>query len=248
MWAGALTLLIGDQLIGIRFDSDEGLALARTLLHHWVDESPEQIRPAFSVRLSDPRHSPRGGAPVAVPQVQFGARTIMRSRDPAQVLEALVSILGGVHVHQPDDGQIWLGLRPFVRDGVAVLVGARPPMLLGDRDLAARGITEASCWTTVITPDSAVLVPPPLPEIDWAGAQLVPPATVNDWQRYELAGIVVDEHHEPSPGELVVRAASTGTAPGWFPIVQSLVEAGRVAPGSTRREIREQLQLLFAMH
>ena len=256
-----MTLRVGDQLVGVRTDSDATAATMRTRLAAWVEsdsmltEQGEPIPWAFSLRLG-PDANTRG--PRAVPQLRIGSRLLARSRRPDDVLSALDQILGGVLARQ-DDTRRWLGLRTFVRDGRVVLVDAAPPALTADPRLARAGVTELPTWSVAVD-GGTVLVPPPLtadPSTNEGGES----------RSFELVGLVgLDScshdadraapdtdheaiHHPTNPGALLARFAARHPSSDWFHTVERLVDAGHVHTTTDRTVAGERIRrLLLADH
>ncbi len=167
-----MTLRVGDQLVGVRADTDSTAATIRTVFAAWVDpdasmagDQGDPVPWAFSLRLDTDRDNDRdndraGRGPKAVPQLRIGRSLLARSRQPDDMVTALDHVLGGVLARQ-DDTRRWLGLRTFVVGNRAVLVDAAPPALTADPRLARAGVTELPTWSVAID-DDTVLVPPPL--------------------------------------------------------------------------------------
>jgi hypothetical protein len=236
VWADTVTLRVGDQLVGVRADTDATAATIRTVFAAWLepavtDEHGEPVPWAFSLRL-DPDSAGRG--PKAVPQLRIGRRLLARSRRPGDVVSALDHVLGGVLARQDDDRR-WLGLRTFVAGDRAVLVDAAPPALTADPRLARAGVTELPTWSVAVAHDS-VLVPPPLTATSNAdgGAE----------HSYVLVGLIgldacthgadadasdhVALHHPTNPGALLARFAARHPSTEWFHTVEELVADGCV--------------------
>jgi hypothetical protein len=166
VWADTVTLRVGDQLVGVRADTDATAATLRTVFAAWLEptatgEQGEPVPWAFSLRLDTDR---AGRGPKAVPQLRIGRSLLARSRRPDDVVTALDHVLGGVLARQ-DDSRRWLGLRTFVAGDRAVLVDATPPALTADPRLARAGVTELPTWSVAVDGDT-VLVPPPLTAAD----------------------------------------------------------------------------------
>jgi hypothetical protein len=162
VWADTVTLRVGDQLVGVRADTDATAATIRNTFAAWLEptatgEQGEPIPWAFSLRL-DTARSDRG--PRAVRQLRIGRSLLARSRRPDDVVSALDHVLGGVLARQ-DDTRRWLGLRTFVAGDRAVLVDAASPALKADPRLARAGVTELPTWSVAVDADT-VLVPPRL--------------------------------------------------------------------------------------
>lgn len=115
-WAGTDTYRVGSWHIGIRSDSDEtGAVVEKLLSAHRV---PELMPPGanFSVRLADTRGGNRG-----LQMLLRGTSVIVRSRNPARVLDGLLYHLDAIGEPEP------VGLRVaanslVARDGRAILV------------------------------------------------------------------------------------------------------------------------------
>ncbi len=157
-----MTLRVGDQLVGVRPDTDATAARIRTTFAAWLDPAAvgahgEPVPWAFSLRLDTQRI---GRGPRAVPQLRIGSRLLARSRHADDIVTALDQVLGGVLARQ-DDSRRWLGLRTFVAGDRAVLVDASPPALTADPTLARAGVTELPIWSVAVD-GNAVHVPPPL--------------------------------------------------------------------------------------
>ena len=174
-----MTLRVGDQLVGVRADTDATAARIRTVFAAWLEPADsmagdpgepgegEPVPWAFSLRLDhDAVRSRRG--PKAVPQLRIGRSLLARSRRPDDMMTALDHVLGGVLARQ-DDTRRWLGLRTFVVGDRAVLVDAAPPALTADSRLTRAGVTELPTWSVAVDGDT-VFVPPPLTATDSAAA------------------------------------------------------------------------------
>lgn len=252
MWAGSLLLRIGEQrdlLVAVRADTEFSLDRLRTLFEPWLDLAPVDealtIEPAFSVRLEpiDGRRRERGAGLQLLPQLRFGSRVMVRSRQPEAVLRALAQVLGGAHLYGRNDGRTWMGMRPFVRGDVMVLVDLDRPAMVNDRQLAQSGVEERAVWSTVVESDGSVLVPPPLADLAWESVGVEPPG--DGWQRFHLAGIAVLQDHEVSPAELVARVAGRGVRAHWFTSAAAMAEAGTLAGVTDRSALRYRVRMLL---
>ena len=263
-----MTLRVGDQLVGVRADTDATAATIRTRFAAWLEsdatgEHGEPIPWAFNLRLDPDDHAaaPAGDTrrgPKAVPQLRIGRSLLARSRLPDNVLSALDQILGGVLARQ-DDTRRWLGLRTIVRDGRVVLVDAAPPALTADPRLARAGVTELPTWSVAVD-GGTVLVPPPLtadPSTNEGGES----------RSFELVGLVgLDScshdadraapdtdheaiHHPTNPGALLARFAARHPSSEWFQTVERFVDAGNVHTTTDRTVAGERIRrLLLADH
>ena len=271
MWADTVTLRVGDQLVGVRADTDCTAAVVRDTFAAWLEptatgEQGEPIPWAFSLRLdpdeSDLDRNRRG--PKSVPQLRIGGILLARSRRPDDVLNALDHVLGGVLARQ-DDTRRWLGLRTFVARDRAVLVDAAPPALKADPRLARAGITELPTWSVAVDGDT-VLVPPRLTAS--ADERREAPST------YALVGLVgLDAcshaahadpgtgdaahspdrandhdavHHPTNPGALLARFAARHPSTEWFQTVERLVADGSIRVTTDRAVAAEQVRRLLA--
>ena len=269
-----MTLRVGDQLVGLRADSDATAATIRTMFGAWVDAAaslpgeqgaPDEPIPwAFSVRL----HTDSSGrGPRAVPQLRIGRRLLARSRRPDDVMNALDHVLGGVLARQ-DDTRRWLGLRTFVAGDRAVLVDATPPALTADPRLTRAEVTELPAWSVAVDGDT-VHVPPPLTATSAgpdAGADSAfalvglvgldacsHPAATDAGEHDADAGELDAEqhadhqavHHPINPGALLARFAARHPSGEWFHTVEHLVENGRVHASIDRALAAEQIRRLL---
>jgi hypothetical protein len=253
VWADTVTLRVGDQLVGVRADTDATAATIRTAFAIWLEptaigEHGEPVPWAFSLRLDT---DSAGRGPKAVPQLRIGRSLLARSRRTDDVVTALDHVLGGVLARQ-DDTRRWLGLRTFVAGDRAVLVDAAPPALTADPRLARAGVTELPTWSVAVD-GGTVLVPPPLT----ATADAVGGAASS----YVLAGIVgldacghgadVDAadhhavHHPTNPGALLARFAARHPSNEWFHTVEGLVADGCVHATTDRTIAAERIRRLL---
>ena len=265
MWADTVTLRVGEQLVGVRPDTEATAAQIRTVFGSWLDdeasdEHGEPVPWAFSLRLDTAR---TGRGPKAVPQLRIGGQLLARSRHADDMIHALDHVLGGVLARQ-DDTRRWVGLRTFTVGDRAVLVDATPPALTADPALTRTGIAELPVWTVAVDGNS-VHVPPPLTAT--AG-----PAPAG--RQFVLAGIVgldvcnhdahatgadgpapaddqalVDhlaEHHPSTSGALLARFAARHPSNGWFHTVEGLVDAGSVHVSTDRADAAEHIRHLLA--
>jgi hypothetical protein len=261
VWADTVTLRVGDQLVGVRADTDATAETIRSVFAPWfdstaTDEHGEPVPWAFSLRL-DPAHdtAPANGAgrgPRAVPQLRLGRSLLARSRRPDDVMSALDHVLGGVLARQ-DDTRRWLGLRTFVTAGRAVLVEAAPPALKADPRLARAGVVELPTWSVAVD-GGTVLVPPPLTATSDHGGGAA--------STHQLVGLValdpcshaahddhddhVAVHHPTNPGALLARFAARHPSNEWFHVVEDLVAAGRVRATTDRSVAAENIRWLLA--
>ena len=160
-----MTLRVGDQLVGVRADTDDTAQRIRSLFAGWLEpdasgDHGEPVPWAFSVRLDPDHDSGADRGPKPVPQLRIGRSLLARSRRADDVMNALDHVLGGVLARQ-DDRRRWLGLRTFVTGDRAVLVDAAPPALTADPRLARTGVAELPTWSVAVD-DGTVVVPPSL--------------------------------------------------------------------------------------
>lgn len=252
-----MTLRVGDQLIGIRPDSDATAERLRTEFAAWLETTPavvggEPVPWAFSLRL-DTDHAGRG--PTPVPQLRIGQRLLARSRRPDDMVSALDHVLGGVLARQ-DDSRRWLGLRTFAAGDRAVLVDATPPALTADPRLARSGVTELPTWSVAVDGDS-VLVPPPLTATaaaDWgAGSGYALVGIVGlDACSHGVGADAADRnaehqaaHHPTNPGALLARFAARHPSNEWFHTVEELVADGCVNATTDRIVAGGQIRRLL---
>jgi len=166
-----VTLRVGDQLVGVRPDTDATAERIRTVFAAHLEpaaagEPGATIPSAFSLRLETTR---AGRGPRPVPQLRLGQRLLARSRDADDVIAALDHVLGGVLARQ-DDTRRWVWLRTFAAGGRAVLVDATPPALTAEPILTRAGVTELATWV-VATDGETVHVPAPLTAGGSTGAE-----------------------------------------------------------------------------
>lgn len=252
MWADTIVLRVGherDLLVGVQVDSDANASRVRTLFHQWIETNPPEVPhpfpAAFSLRL-DPIDAPTGPNPGglrAVPQLRHGATTIVRSRDPDDVLRAFAITLGGIHLGLDPREHIWVPLRPFIRNDSVVLVEVDTPTLVNDRLLGVDGIHEFAAWSVAVSGDRSARIPPPLPELAWHAIGVEPP--VAEWQQFHLAGIVVHHPQPISTVDLVARLALKSIDATWFSLVAALAEQGDVCAADDGRELRQQVRRLL---
>jgi hypothetical protein len=251
-----VTLRVGDQLVGVRADTDATAERIRTVFAGWLEpitsaEHGEPVPGAFSLRL-DPDRDPDPGAgrgPKPVPQLRIGRRLLVRSRRTDDVMGALDHVLGGVLARQ-DDTRRWLGLRTFVTGDRAVLVDAAPPALTADPRLARAGVTELPTWCVAVGHDS-VIVPPPLTATTTTDE---PEAST-----YRLVGLVgldacghgdhadVADHHPTNPGALLARFAARHPSNEWFHTVEELVSDGCVHATTDRTAAAGKIRRLLVV-
>ena len=262
MWADTVTLRVGEQLVGVRPDTDTTAARIRTVFAAWLDgdatgEQGEPVPWAFSLRLDTAR---TGRGPKPVPQLRIGSSLLARSRNADDMLHALDAVLGGVLARQ-DDTRCWLGLRTFAVDDRAVLVDATRPALIADPTLTRAGVAELPVWTVAVD-GNTVNVPPPLTAAD---------GSTPGGSRYTLAGIVgldacnhrahaddeadahvndlaehLAEHHPSTAGALLARFAARHPSNEWFHTVERLVDAGHVQVSTDRGNAAEHIRRLLA--
>lgn len=268
MWADTVILRVGEQLVGLRPDTDAAAAELRAVFGEWLDDAAsgprnERVPWAFSVRLDT---APPGRGPRPVPQLRLGGVLLHRSRRAGDVVDALDRVLGGVLARQ-DDSRCWLGLRTFVAGDRAVLVDAAPPALTADPALSRSGVTELPVWVVAVDADG-VQVPPPLTA---AGDTSLP------GDRFRLAGIVgldpcshtahtahtgggddqsddqvdsladhIADQHPSTPGAVLARFAARHTSIEWFQTVEELVDAGCVRVSTERTEASDHIRHLLA--
>lgn len=251
MWAGSILLRIGEQsdvLVAVQADNEQSLDLLRNLFEAWLEpqfpDATQVAKPAFGVRLAPVpdrrRHTP---GPKPVPQLRYGSTVIARSRRSADIVRSLTAVLGGVHLQRRDDGLLWIGLRPFVRDRSIVLVDADPPDLVNDRRLADADIHELPSWSVAIEPDGTVTVPPPLPGLVWESVGVEPPT--GESRSYELAGIVAhrrDDQAAPGPDRLVAELGRRSHQSRWSTILETLAEAGRLTGARDHVALRDSIR------
>jgi hypothetical protein len=250
-WAGSITLRVGtkgDRLLSIRGDSEDTLATLRTLFAAWLAPSPLRAsdHPAlFSVWLTPPDRQParRGGAPRTIPQLRAGSTVMARSRRPEDMLVALATALGGVHVQEHDNSRTWVGLRAFAHGHEVVLADIDRPEMVNDPWLAARGVEELATWELVVDPGGFVTLPPPLPDLRWSAVGRAEPP--HEWRRLELAALVSMRPRERGTAESVAKFVKYRVDSDWFRIVTAAAAAGAIVHctdhASTRRAILDRL-------
>ncbi len=237
------------MLVAVRADSESSLDRLRVLFEAWIEpefagRSPLD-KPAFSVRLEPvpDRQGERTAGPKPVPQLRYGSKVMARSRRPNDILHALVCVLGGLHKQRCDDGQLWIGLRPFVPGDAMVLVDAGHPTLVNDRQLANSGIEELPVWTVAIRPDGTVSVPPPVPHLAWdaAGIERPPDRPLG----FELVGIVALREAQSDQADVVADIARRSFQNLWTSLVTALAESGRVTTVVDHPMLRTQIRALL---
>ena len=252
MWAGSLVLRIGnnrDLLVRVQFDSDATGARLRTLFASWLEHAPpddlESQPVSFSVRLeSADGDTPRRDTHLrAVPQLRHGSKVIARSRDADDILRAFALVVGGIHAGVDDKDSLWIGLRPFAKDGSVVLGGIDTPALVNDRLLGLAGVNEIAAWDCVIDASGVVLVPPVLPDLSWSAVGLEAPH--EGWQRLHLAGIVMLEEQAQSVAERVSYLATQSTDSRWFRLIAHLAERGNLLGVPDRTGVRDTIRELL---
>jgi hypothetical protein len=253
VWADTVTLRVGDQLVGVRADTDATAATLRTVFAAWLEptamgEHGESVPWAFSMRLDTDR---AGRGPKAVPQLRIGRSLLARSRRPDDVMSALDHVLGGVLARQ-NDGRRWLGLRTFVTGDRAVLVDAAPPALTADPRLARAGVTELPTWSVAVD-GATVLVPPPLtatadPDGGAASSYVLAGLVGLDACGHGADADATDHHavhHPTNPGALLARFAARHPSNEWFHTVDGLVADGRVHSTTDRTVAADQIRRLL---
>jgi hypothetical protein len=264
VWADTVTLRVGDQLIGVRPDTDATAARIRTTFAAWLEPAAagahgEPVPWAFSLRLAADHHTNHGTVragrgPKAVPQLRIGRSLLARSRRPDDMVTALDHVLGGVLARQ-DDTRRWLGLRTFVVGDRAVLVDAAPPALTADPTLARAGVTELPTWSVAVDGDT-VFVPLRLTANasavaggGRAGSGFVLVGLVGLDPCSHGADVEAAEHravhHPTNPGALLARFAARHPSNEWFHTVERLVADGRVSVSTDRAVAAEQIRRLL---
>lgn len=256
-----MTLRVGDQLVGVRADTDATAATIRTRFAAWLEPTPagahgEPVPWAFSLRLETEHDTDRARrGPKAVPQLRIGRSLLARSRRADDVVSALDRVLGGVLARQ-DDTRRWLGLRTFVAGDRAVLVGAAPPALTADPRLARAGVTELPTWSVAVDGDTVFVAPPLTADPSVADG--------GEGRGFALVGLVgldacshgadadaADHqtvHHPTNPGALLARFAARHPSNEWFHTVEHLVADARVHATTDRTVAAEHIRRLLGAH
>lgn len=252
MWAGSLVLRIGydrDLLVRVQFDTDTTGVRLRALFESWLELTPpddlDSQPVSFSVRLeSAGGDTPRRDTHLrAVPQLRHGSKVIARSRHADDILRAFALVIGGVHAGVDDKESLWIGLRPFAKDGSVVLVGVDTPALVNDRLLGLAGVNEIAAWDCIIDASGMVLVPPVLPNLSWSGVGLEAPD--EGWQRLNLAGIVMLEDQAQTVAERVSYLATQSTDSRWFRLIADLAERATLRGVPDRTAVRDAIRELL---
>ncbi|MEM9514916.1 MAG: hypothetical protein AAGA42_08660 [Actinomycetota bacterium] len=254
MWADTITVRLDDVLVGVRPDTAATAERLRALLEHYVDDDiDDDVPPAFSVQLEE------GAGPVrSLPNVRLGGRTLVRSRQPDDVLTALALLLGGLHtvraVADPERGvdsagRMWLHLRAFCSPDArrVVLVDATQPALVAHAALRRAEVRELPTWSVAVDPRTRppmVHIPTPLPDTKWDAAAVAPPLPLPD--QMELVGLVavetcgheatsaeeharhLAEHHGHTAGGRIAKFATRNPTPQWFTTIDALATGARV--------------------
>lgn len=245
-----MTVRVGEQLVGVRPDTDATADRIRAVFAAWV-EPDETVPWAFSLRLETERS---GRGPRAVPQLRLSQRLLARSRAAEDVMNALDHVLGGVLARQ-DDTRRWLGLRTFTVGDRAVLVDASPPALTADPQLTRAGVTELPTWTVEVEGD-VVTVPPPLTAESGAGGGAGTAHRLVGLVGLDACSHAVDDpdhdhadhlaaHHPTDPGAVLARFAARHPSTGWFHTVEQLVTDGRVHATTDRTVAADQIRRLL---
>ncbi len=250
-----MTLRIGNQLVGLRADTDVTLRRLRALCTAWIDDDHPSIPWAFDVRLDPTSTGESGGGDRRrgirpVPQLRAGQLLMARSRSADDVMVALATVLGGVLARQ-DTAVMWSSLRPFVQADRVVLVDAQPPPLTSDAAAARAGIDELASWCIAID-DATVRLPPPLHDLNWTALGLAAPSPA--WRTAELVGLVALDRHDDhadgdaddhrrvaSDGEAFSRFAARHPSIEWFTTVERLARDGRVSVTDDRSVARHRV-------
>jgi hypothetical protein len=250
VWAGSVLLRIGerrDLLVAVQADDGLTLDLLHTLFANWIDpglaDGAAALRPAFGIRLGSSADVGRSGAPRMVPQVRYGSKVIARSRAADDIVRSLACVLGGAHLQRPDDGRVWIAMRPFALGASAVLVDAEPPRLVNDPQLARSDIVELAAWSVLVDEDGSIALPPPLPRLDWAGIGVEAPA--DQWRRFRLAGIVVADDRDPDDAGLASELRRHSVRRHWGDALASLAAADRLATAADQRSMRAHVARLL---
>jgi hypothetical protein len=241
VWAGSIIVRIGHQrdvLVGVQADSYESLVMLRELFANWLDDSIADeladTNPAFKVHLTPAPTGTRGTR--TLPHLRYGSDVLARSTDPTDVLQALASVLGGIHERRPNDGRAWVNLRSFVVDGAVVLASVERPHLVADKQLIAAGVTERVNWGVEVHADRGTIsIPSHLPGLAW------PDGAPAESGESPLAGAVVFDTEADTVGSLLAALATASVHPAWFTTAQHLAEGGRVSNARDRRSAAAQV-------
>lgn len=230
VWASTVTLRIGRWLVGVRPDSDRTRQLLESFLEPYVLAQPEvPARSNFSVR------APRGRGWLSRAGILYIAgETAARSPDIGTLLLELAGHLAGVAAASEDSAQP--RARLLVREGRAVVVDA--PMSV-DLAAAGRDITELRYWRPIIdTRRGAVLLPPPLPDLNWAVAGHLPQEQPVIELELDLVGVVLSPNRVEQPDIERLWLQTTGDLDGWGLLLDALDHQGRVRSADSADDLR----------
>ena len=228
VWASTMTLRIGRWLVGVRPDSDRTAQRLESFLESYVVAQPEvSPRSNFSVR------APRGrGWLSRAGNLYIAGETAARSPDFGTLLLELARHLAGVAAASEDSAQP--RARLLAREGRAVVVDA--PMSV-DLAAAGRDVTEIRSWRPIIdTRRGAVVLPPPLPDLNWAIVGHPPrdqPVTELD-----LVGVVLPPNRVEQPDIERLWLQTTGDLDGWGLMLDALDHQGRVRSADSADDLR----------
>ncbi len=217
-WSATIGIAVADKRVGVRVDSDATESLLRRALRDHALPADLLAPPNFSVVLAEPDAQGRGPAR-RLSLLLVGDRTIVRSRSPRRVLEALDAQLSAL-AEPPESSLLLSASGAGVVDGKAILL---PPMTsrrleLVQGRLARLGVALADGPEVVVDPAAAELVIHPAST--WVAAEVLEdlpglPPSVNEHPpippgRYPLAAWVVERSAPAGGGVLPISRAIAG--------------------------------------
>ena len=239
-----MDLRLGAWRVGIRPDTEATRRRLSALLAPYADESGEPTRTNFSVRAPGGRWWKRTDA-----ELYVAGDRVRAERRLDDVVHHLVEHLAGIAA-EPDlaPGRTVAVGRLVVRGDRAVLVTATctGPIDMTSVDGAPNDIAERPTWQPVIDPvERAVVIPPPLADLDWRGARLAPPPARAPY-RLELVGVITPPDRNGAANLPPVWAASRGRLDEWGVLLGLFEEDGRAIAAWSREDILAAAARLLA--
>ena len=144
MWAGVVTLKVGDRLVGVEYGAPEVEQAIRARCARWMADDDQVDSAAYGIRTAKVGLMRR-----KVVVLHHGMPVLRRFRSMDDAIDTLVQILEDVE-QGDSDGCVRVSARAFAKDDCVVLVALPATATIDERGLADAGVVELTCWKPTV--------------------------------------------------------------------------------------------------